>query len=174
MPDHFRIRVWAVIGDGSTGKSTVTGGLVSQFGRGMTHPRRILLRGAGHLLVHARRQSLQEANVPPKKFISDMRRTARALEKRHGIILSDFNVLVAIRTDSINRLPTAKGYLSDFVHDGWDVQSIVVLDYSERHHGSYYAFGAPLLAIRDASSLAQKSVDHQRLIGQVRNHFGWA
>lgn len=174
MADQFQIRVWAVIGEGGSGKSTVTGGLVSQLGPGKTHPRRILLRGGGHRLVHARRQSLQEARISSRKFIDDMRKAAKILQRRHKLVLSDFNVLVAIRTDRMNGFPPAKDYLSDFVRDGWSLESLAVLNYDERSHGVYYAFGAPTLAVRDSSVLASKPVNHQRLVGQVRNHFGWA
>jgi hypothetical protein len=47
MADHFKIRVWAVIGDGDTGKSTVIGHLISQLGQGSGGLRQVLLRGGG-------------------------------------------------------------------------------------------------------------------------------
>lgn len=65
MADTFKIRLWAVLGEGSTGKSTVIGSLISQTGRGPSKFRDILLRGGGRLKVHVRRQSLQEANRSP-------------------------------------------------------------------------------------------------------------
>lgn len=175
MVNFFKVRLWSVIGDAGSGKSTIVGNLVSQFGPGRTHARRVLLRGGGYLLVHARRQSLQEANISAKQFIRAMNATAQALQRQHGLTLSYLNVLAAIRTENgVNGLPSAIDYISEFVRASWSIESIVVLDYDERADGRYHSFGAPIYEVNDSSALVRQGVMHQKLVGQVRNHFGWA
>lgn len=174
MPDTFKVRLWCVLGEGSTGKSTVIGGLISQTGRGPGGFRYALLRGGGSIELYVRRQSLQEGKRAPQDVVRDTLRVARALESRKNISIGYLNLLLAIRTDSINGLPRANEYLSHFVRSGWSLESLVVLNYSERKDRIYFDFGAPVRPLIDASTLVRDRSQHHVLVGQVRNHFGWA
>jgi hypothetical protein len=167
------IRLWAIVGEGSTGKSTVIGNLISQLGRGSGGFRHVLLRGGGYLQVYARRQSLQEAKRSPDNVIRETQKLVRDLEKKRRISVGALNLLLAIRSDSINRLPPASEYLSRFVQSGWKIESLVVLDYEGRKHHLYYDFGAALYELYDSAELLQDKSQHQWVVGQVRNHFGW-
>ncbi|MGY3487492.1 hypothetical protein ACVW1C_005375 [Bradyrhizobium sp. USDA 4011] len=174
MADAFRVRLWAILGEGTTGKSTVIGGLISQTGRGPGGPRHILLRGGGTLELNARRQSLQEAKRSPEKVVRETLELARKLQRRKGISIGYLNLLLAIRTDSINGLPRASDYLSHFVRSGWSLESLIVLDYLERRDALYFDFGAPLYPLVNAAKLARDRSQHEMLVGRARNHFGWA
>jgi hypothetical protein len=174
MMNQFKVRVWAVIGEGSTGKSTVIGHLTSKLGRGPGGPQFMLLRGGGYLRVHARRQSLQEARITAQSIVRTFKARIANLQKNKGLSIGYANLLVAIRTDKINGLPPATDYLSYFVTSGWDLESIVILDYDGRKHASYHEFGVPTLEVYNSSDWVQDKLQHQILVGQVRNHFGWA
>lgn len=83
-------------------------------------------------------------------------------------------MLLAIRTDPINRLPRAYNYLSHFVRSGWSLESLIVLDYEKQKHRLYFDFGAPIFPLVDARKMASDRSQLTVLAGQVRNHFGWA
>jgi hypothetical protein len=174
MADTFKIRLWAVLGEGSTGKSTIIGGLISQTGRGPGGFRYTLLRGGGSLELYVRRQSLQEGKRSPQEVVRDTLKVVRALQSRKKISIGYLNLLFAIRTDAINGLPRASEYLSHFVRSGWSLESLIVLDYLERKDLLYLDFGAPVCPLIDASTLVRDRSQHHMLVGQARNHFGWA
>jgi hypothetical protein len=175
MPEHFKVRVWAILGDGQTGKSTIIGHLISQLGMGSGGFRWVPLRGGGFLQVYARRQSLQEAKRSPDQVIKDTKLKGRSLEKSHHISINWLNLLVAIRTDTTNRLPQADEYLSHFVRAGWTIESLVLLgEYDEQRYSMYSAFGVPICEIYDSKETARDKKKHHWLVGPVRNHFGWA
>jgi hypothetical protein len=174
MADTFKIRLWAILGEGSTGKSVTIGGLISQTGRGPGGFRYVLLRGGGGLELYARRRSLQEAKRSPEDVVRDTLELARTLQTRKKISIGYLNLLVAIRTDSINGQPLAREYLSHFVRSGWSLESLIVLDYSESKHLLYFDFGAPVRRIVGASEMARDRSQHHVLVGHARNHFGWA
>jgi len=169
-----RVRLWAIVGEGSSGKSTTIGSLISQLGRGSGGFREVLLRGGGYLRIYARRQSLQEAKRSPDTVIRETQVLVRDLEKRRGISIDSLNLLLAIRSDNVNGLPRASKYLSHFVKAGWLIESLVVLDYEGKKHIPYYDFGAPLYELYESSELVRDKSKHHWLVGQVRNHFGWA
>jgi hypothetical protein len=174
MPDSFKIRVWGVLGEASTGKTAIIGNLVSRLGRGPGGFRPVPLRGGGYLQIYARRQSLQEAKRSPEQVVRDTVKVARGLQRKHSISICYLNLLVAIRTDAIHGLPPASAYLSYFVKSGWSLESLVILDYEERKHEKYYAFGAPICEHYFASEMVRNGSQHHWLVGLVRNHFGWA
>lgn len=168
-----RVRVWAILGESDAGKSTVIGHLVSQYGKGAGGLRVSPLRGGGDLRIYARRQSVQEAKRTPDDVIADTYKSAVKLQKKHGIVLANFNLLIALRTDVTNRMPMGHAYLSRFIAEGWDLSSIVVLNYQDTLHAAYREFGAPFLGIEDNGLIENKSM-HNLLVSKVRNHFGWA
>lgn len=174
MVDGFKIRLWAVLGESSTGKSTIIGGLISQTGRGPGGFRYILLRGGGMLEVYARRQSLQEAQRSPQEVVLETLKVARKLQNRNKTSIGYLNLLLAIRTDSINGLPDASEYLSHFVRSGWSLESLIVLNYAKRKHVLYFDFGAPVCPLIDASRMVSSRLQHHIFVGEARNHFGWA
>jgi hypothetical protein len=174
MVGQFKVRVWAVLGDGSTGKSTVIGNLISQLGKGSGGFRIAPLRGGGFLELYARRQSLQEAKRSPEQVVKDTEGLVRRRQTKLGLSFSYLNLLAAIRTDQVNGLPNASHYLSHFVKSGWSLESVVILDFDERKHTQYYAFGAPVCEHPYASEWVQDKSRHHWLMGPVRNHYGWA
>jgi hypothetical protein len=174
MGESFKVRVWAVLGEGATGKTAIIGNLISRLGRGPGGFRPVPLRGGGYLQIYARRQSLQEARRSPEQVVSDTLKVARDLQKKHAFSICYLNLLVAIRTDVIRGLPPASYYLSHFVQSGWSLESLVILDYEVRKHFRYYAFGAPICEHYDASDMVRDKAQHHWLLGPVRNHFGWA
>jgi hypothetical protein len=103
------IRLWAVLGGGSVGKSTTVGHLAGDFGRGATGLRRgrggglreIPLRGGGYLTIHPRRQSLQEAGVTPADSIKMITSQATRVDRGKSVRSAYFNVLLALRTDQV-------------------------------------------------------------------------
>lgn len=169
-----KVRLWAVIGEGATGKSTVIGNLVATLGKGPGGFRLVPLRGGGHLQINARRQSLQEAKRSPADVLKDTERTIKTLQKKRGFSIGYLNLLLAIRTDRINGLPPASEYLSHFNKAGWSLESLVILGYDGKKHFQYYDFGAPTLEHPDSPEMVLDRSQHHWLLGPVRNHFDWA
>lgn len=135
------------------------------------------LRGGGYLEIYARRQSLQEAKRTKEQVVEETQEEIRKVQARHGIAVSYFNMLLAIRTDTgINDLPAADEYLSHFVEQGWRIESLVILGEADRDHDKYHAFGAPTLEHYGTSDMVvdDKTSEYHWLTGPVRNHFGWA
>lgn len=175
MADSFKVRVWAVLGGGKTGKSTVIGNLTSRLGKGRGAVLSLVaLRGGGYLQICARRQSLQEAGRSPEDVVRDAQRVARGLQKKEALSNCYLNLLIAIRIDATRSLPPASDYLSHFIKSGWSLESLVILDFDAKKHSRYFTFGAPTYELYGASNMAQNNSKHQQLVGQVRNHFGWA
>jgi hypothetical protein len=162
------VRVWAVVGPQRAGKSPTIGILTSQGIEGRTNKRDVLLRGGGYLRIWAFRQSLQERRREPEAFIAAVARKAR--EPRY------LNVLVALRSDEVNGLPRADGYLRAFWNAGWALQSLVLLEWDNRSidYEAYARFGVPTLCMANTEALFQDTGRHAELVGHVRNHFGWA
>ena len=106
--------------------------------------------------------------------MKETRSQARSLDRKHGVSINWLNLLVAVRTDVVNKLPPAHVYLSQFVKSGWTIESLVILGYDDRQHSLYHAFGAPTYELYDASGMAQRSLEPNWLAGRVRNHVGWA
>lgn len=172
------IRLWAVLGAESVGKSTTIGHLIGHFGKGANgiDPKRgddftkILLRGGGILYVFARRQSLQEAEKSEKQTETDMLNRIKKLRNTNPAIEPAFiNVLLALRTDRFQSMPRAEVYLTHFVRRNWQIESLAVLNPTSRDHKLYHRFGAPICYINNP-----KKIGIARTVGRVRNHFGWA
>jgi len=120
---------------------------------------------------------LQEAKRSKERVVKDALTDARALQKKQKVSIAFYNLLVAIRTDDgVNNFPPADKYLSHFVDQGWMIESLAILDYDERKHSKYHAFGAPTLEHYDTSKMVEnnKKTEYHWLTGPVRNHFGWA
>ena len=96
---------------------------------------------------------------------------ARARQRRQPFAY--FNVLLALRSDVCNGLPTADHYLAEYVKNGWDLQSLVILDIPEDYN-KYARFGAPTCLIEGAAENTSVALQRNWVFGQVRNHFGWA
>jgi len=77
--------------------------------------------------------------------------------------------LLALRTDRVRGLPTADEYLSHFVAKGWLIEALALLSPTSRDEHVYKLFGAPTCYVYDSTDL-----DIGQMVGQVRNHFGWA
>jgi hypothetical protein len=172
------IRLWAVLGAGGVGKSTTVGHLAGDFGRGNNGLRRgrggglreILLRGGGYLTIHPRRQSLQEARKTPDESLRIIAsESAQATRGGGNIHSAYFNALLALRTDRVGGRPAADAYLSHFVARGWLIESLALLSPTRRDERVYRRFGAPTCYVYDSTGL-----DIGQMVGQVRNHFGWA
>jgi hypothetical protein len=106
--------------------------------------------------------------------VRDALSAGRAIQRKRKIAINHLNLLLAIRTDSMNGLPPAYEYLSHFAKQGWSLESLIILDYNERKHRLYFDFGAPVCSIVDAAEMVHDRSQHQLLVGQARNHFGWA
>jgi hypothetical protein len=144
MPDHFRIRLWAIIGPDKSGKSTTIGHLAYSVPVRYGTPshginlargdiRRVMLRGGGYLTVFTIPQSVQEYPDPPLtpdavgEWVESEARTLQDQlngQRLEHIEAGWFNVLMALRRDSRAVYPAAHGYLSHFVQRGWLIQSI--------------------------------------------------
>lgn len=170
-----KIRLWTIIGEGATGKSTTIGHLISQTGKGSGGFRYVLLRGGGFLQIYARRQSLQEAKRSPDAVLADTKRLIRTVENRRGFPIESLNLLLAIRSENnVNGLPPASEYLARFLKAGWSIESLAVLNYEGKKHAQYYDFGIPTCEVYETASLVREKSNHQMMVGAVRNHFGWA
>jgi hypothetical protein len=167
----FKIRLWAVIGPPNSGKSSVVGAMVSQSGRGRGGARDVLLRGGGWLYIHAYRRSVQEADRSPAFSADKIEKAAASLDQKTPIAY--YNVLLALRSDSIGGHPTAAGYLSHYVRSGWDLQSLILLDMSAEYW-RYARFGVPTYDLQNSTELTANSLQRNWVFGQARNHFGWA
>lgn len=167
------IRSWAIIGDANAGKSTTIRHLVSQF-QGPGGMRHVLLRGGGQLAIFAKIMSLQEGNQEeggaktPDEFVELVR---RQIDKTQGgNCLSFFNVLFSLRYVSLGpSYPDANEYLTHFIHQGWQIESLVLMTPTASREQLYQSFGSPTLSIQDPTTQA---ISH--MVGRVRNHFGWA
>lgn len=121
------IRLWAILGADSVGKSTTVGHLAGDFGSSANGLRRgrggglreILLRGGGYLTIHPKRVSLQEAGKTPEQVVKEIARESARLQRNAKIQSGYFNVLLAIRTNRFRGMPRADEYLSHFVAQGW-------------------------------------------------------
>jgi hypothetical protein len=171
-----RIRLWAVLGEASVGKSTTVGHLGGEFGKGENGLRRgrgggvkeIPLRSDGYLQILSRRQSLQEAGKTPEQVAKEIENASARLNQQNPTIESAFfNVLLAIRTDSPRKMKKGEDYLSYFVKRGWLIESLAILSPKSRDEHIYRRFGAPTCYIEYSSGL-----DIIQMVGQVRNHFG--
>jgi hypothetical protein len=169
------IRLWAVLGAGSVGKSTTVGHLAGDFGKGQNGLRRgrgggfkeTLLRGGGYLTVHPRRQSLQEANKTPEEAVRIVQN--QIAHTPTGIRSGYFNILLALRTDRFRGLPTADHYLSYFVARNWHIEALALLSPTTKDERVYRFFGAPTCYV-----YRSREISILDMVGQVRNHFGWA
>ena len=183
-----QIRFWGVLGRGSAGKSTVIGHLMSRFGAGLngvdpnkTAMRgRVLLRGGGYLTFYLRRQSVQEANIGIKEIIDIVNSELERQQRESPTVTASYlNVLLALRLEGINRLPTARRYLNHFVQQGWSIESLVLLN-PVPADDYFHRFGAPILNVYrpDRPSRLPHSTARGAqigtVVGHVRNHFGWA
>ncbi len=168
--DFFQVRIWAVIGPNNSGKSSVIGALISQTGQGSGGKRDILLRGGGWLQVNAFRRSVQEANRQPEVAVEKILTAARARQSNGAFAFH--NVLLALRSDSINGLPTAGEYLRYFIRIGWEIKSVVLLEADE--YDKYARFGVPIAYIENAADMTATSLQRNWVFGMVRNHFEWA
>lgn len=145
------IRLWAILGAGSVGKSTTVGHLSGDFGRGANGLRRgrggglreILLQGGGYLTIHPRRQSLQEARKTPEESVRVIENQSTPTQRNSNIQSANFNVLLALRTDRVGGLPAAEDYLSHFVTQGWRIESLALPSPTGRDERLYRHFGAP-------------------------------
>jgi hypothetical protein len=173
-----QVRIWAILGADSVGKSTTIGHLIGDFGkgRGGLRPgpggmRQVLLRGGGYLTVFSRRTSWQEAGEPPEGVVKFIRQQNLQFERRGGrrIVAAYFNVLTALRTDRLGRFPPAEDYLSHFVKQDWHIESLALLSPTDADEGLYHRFGAPTCYVYDSCD-----IQIGWMVGQVRNHFGWA
>jgi hypothetical protein len=173
-----QVRIWAILGEQSVGKSTTIGHLIGDFGRGRggLRPapgglRQVLLRGGGYLTVYARRRSWSEARQTPDQVIRTIKQQNSQLENRPNprINAGYFNVLMALRTDRLGTFPIAADYLSRFVALGWTIESLALLSPEDRDVALYHRFGAPICYIYDS-----REIQIAWMVGQVRNHFGWA
>ena len=172
------IRLWAVLGEGGVGKSTTIGHLAGDFGKGVNGLRRgrggglreILLRGGGYLTIHPKRISLQEAGKTPqqsvKEIVSESARVRRSVKIQSGY----FNVLLALRTDRFRGRPRADDYLSHFVAQHWQIESLALLSPDRHDERVYRRFGAPTCYVYDSNT----ELTILQMVGQARNHFGWA
>ena len=171
----FSVHVWAIVGEGNSGKSISIGYLISLLGRGRADMRHVLLRGNGFLLLHVRKQSLQEANRTPQEVVNEIISRGRKLQKdAHLKNMGRLNVLLAIRSDRINEFPAGDDYISYFNDVGWKMESIVLMDYDHTKHAKYHSFGVPTYELYNSSQFVRKQVHHGWMVGQIRNHFGWA
>jgi hypothetical protein len=169
--ESYKIRLWAVIGDANTGKSTAIGHLTSQLGRGDGGIRQVLLRGGGYLTLFARRMAWQEAKRNPREVVKLVNQQARRLRASNPPISSSwFNVLCALRVDAVYGFPAGHEYLSHFVEQGWELENLVVMSPDQRSY-HYHRFGAPMLELHDSAAPA---MEIGWMVGQIRNHFGWA
>jgi hypothetical protein len=173
-----KIRMWAVIGAKGVGKSVTIGHLMGEFGRGengLKPPsnsgvKEIPLRGGGYLDVLGRRQSLQEAGKPPQEFATRIEAMSRRNDQSNPNIVSQyFNILFALRSDRKNNLPLAEEYLSYLLKRSWHLEKIVLLSPGSREERVFRRFGVPICYIYESNDR-----DVSDLVGQVRNHFGWA
>jgi hypothetical protein len=171
------IRLWAVLGEGNVGKSTTIGHLVGDFGpgaNGLRHGRgggspEILLRGGGYLTIHPRRQSLQEAGKSPQQAVREITRESSRSQRKLKIRSNYFNVLLALRTDQFRRMPRAHEYLSHFVDQRWQIESLVLFSSADSEERIYRQFGVPICYIDDS-----RAFPILQMVGRVRNHFCWA
>lgn len=168
---NYKVRIFAIIGPDKAGKSTIIRRLTSQSERGAGGTRDVLLRGGGYLRIEAFSQSIQEADVSPENFIAKHEKTASNREARQ--FFSYYNMLIALRSDHVNGKPIAKDYLSFFVKNGWILESIVLLSIVDEFD-EYASFGVPVLESEHALEYAAEEKSRGWLLGQVRNHFGWA
>jgi hypothetical protein len=165
-------RIWAILGEQSSGKSTIVAGLSSHSSGGPVTFRDVLTRGGGFLRILAFRQSLQEAKITPDKLLIKISKKCVELE-RAGITPSFVNVLIALRLQPARGCPGGASYLNELTRAGGKVEALVVLNYEDRYE-NYHDFGAPVCCITDTESYLRKEHHRGWLIGQVRNHFGWA
>ncbi|MFD2263319.1 hypothetical protein ACFSM5_10505 [Lacibacterium aquatile] len=193
-----RIRVWAVVGRPSSGKSTIIGHLTSLYGagnngldphaggEGADRFHSVSLPGGGHMSVYCLRRSWQEADMQPVDVVATVKKAADELaNQKPPIVLSYFNVLMALEMDAYpdpqhGPFGKAHEYLSYFARVGWSIEKLVLLS-PEAKHQHYERFGAPVLCLynkdRDPDLLPRpegRAKEIGRSLAAVRSHFGWS
>jgi len=174
-----KVRVWAVLGDSDAGKSTTIGHLTSRLNQGPVGIVKVLLRGGGYLHIYGKKMALQEAEVYPddettpaidqKGFMTNINDRAAELQHNPTISAGYFNILIALRFNQVNNYPCGLDYLSSFVEKGWSIESLVLLSPTPEQQEEYGRFGAPTLSVDNS-----RNIEINHMVGQVRNHFGWA
>jgi hypothetical protein len=168
---QLRVRLWAVVGPANSGKSSTIGALAGFSGKGAGGQRDVLLRGGGFLQIHAYRQSVQEAGTTPEESAS--KALANARRKSNQAAIQQYNLLLALRSDSIKGLPTAREYLSYYLSCGWEIVSLALLDMAAEYD-RYADIGAPTCEVLKSIEYSTEERSRIWVFGQVRNHFGWA
>src|SRR5579863_8668263 len=173
------IRMWVIIGHASMGKSTTIRHLISQHeGRGGI--RNVLLRGGGILTLFAKTMSLQEGNQEeeaaktPSEFVNLVQQQITNVQNQNPAISAGFfNVIFSLRYDPTSSgphsYPYAYDYLSHFVGQGCQIESLVLMAPDAAQEQLYQRFGSPTLSLHDP-----RGQPISRMVERVRNHFGWA
>lgn len=121
--------------------------------------------------MFVKRSALQEVPITDADFIAEMQKKLKKKEESGIKIAANYlNLLICLRFSAVNGCGSAHEYLSSFVTEGWDVQSIVLLPPFVGPR-CYYEFGVPILSMEEMS---ESVPDLGGRLGKVRNHFGWA
>lgn len=132
------------------------------------------MRGGGYLTVLAFRRAMQEAEWTMEYAVKRILGKAHDLQnERPTISMNWVNVLLALRLHASDvdpqAYPAAHKYLSYFVQQGWQLQSLVMMSADSQMEYHYHRFGAPIYY-----NYWSTSAEIAQMVGQVRNDFGWA
>ncbi len=143
--------VYAIIGDGSTRKSSTSRALTGVGQRKQVSVATV----SGPLDIFVCIQSLQEAGISPQAFIAEVTNGGYQ------------NALVTLWDSPGNGHPAGSTYLQDFANAGWSIQQIVVLGVSQLLHPLSNAMPQPNYVANATAIPVNQIASH------ARGWWGW-
>lgn len=167
-----QVRLWTIIGEANTGKSTTVKELAGLPATGAATFKYVPLSGGGLLNIYAKRMAWQENKKTPEQSVEEIKDKCGRLvgPKRHKPFY--INVLSVLRFEAITHpdgtvCPSAYEYLRHWADAGWSIESLVLLSPGIGARDSYGTLGVPFVEVDSAALAIPDMVD------RVRAHFGW-
>lgn len=170
------LRIWIIVGESDTGKSTLVGHLMGQFGKsdtGLKHNGANFCNvpqiGGGSMQFFSARCALQES---PKGDGSPKDARRHLIEKwKNKPAHQSMNCLITLRLNQDEGHGTAYKYIDEFLKAGDEFMAGVGLAVGRSDQDKLMSYGVPFLFLPD-----RKKVNRTILEGAaaVRQHFHWA
>ena len=143
--------VYIIIGNAKTRKSSTIRALTGVYRSIM---RRVAISTVTTVNMFVQVISLQEDNISSKKII-----------EKHN---SDEYILLSLRLNHANGLPSGLDYINDFLSNHWNIQQIVVLG----HAPQTIAFPNQITNINSFWSINDNTATNS-IANQIRRWWGW-
>lgn len=135
-PKKKSVRVWAVIGNTNTHKTSTIRALTGV--RGVEESWHVQYNPGGNVTTYVHPPGLQEIRVSPKRFVEKVNKAGAR------------RVIVALRHKASRGHPNAVDYLVFFRREGWDIAGHAVLGAGALLRG--FGKGIPIAKAKDTPS----------------------